>query len=127
MVRGAAAAFTALIVGVFALSASAATPRQVTQTIFSDLADNGRLDGHYTPAQINRALHIPSLKDYQSPSAPRRPKPKPEPARLAPVADDPGAWPFSGVDLALFGSVGGPLLLLGASLGRFARVKDNGG
>jgi hypothetical protein len=127
MVRGVAAAFAALIVALLAVPASAATQRQVTQAIFSDLADNGRLDGNYTPAQINRALHIASLKDYQSPSSPRLPEAKPEPAKLQPVANDPGAWPFSGVDLALFGSVGAPLLLLGASLGRFARVKGDGG
>jgi hypothetical protein len=34
--------------------------------------------------------------------------------------------PFSGLDLALFGGVGGPLLLIGASLGRIARVNPHG-
>jgi hypothetical protein len=41
-------------------------------------------------------------------------------------ADADRALPFTGIDLALFGAVSVPLLLLGASLGRVARVKPEG-
>jgi hypothetical protein len=107
-------------------AAAAATPQQISQQIFADLADNGRLDRPWTQAQIDRALHTPSLKVYEQPSRPnpiRRPtvaRPPAEPAE----ADR--ALPFTGIDLALFGAVGVPLLLLGASIGRVARVKPEG-
>ena len=122
MARGAGAVLATLVLLAFAGPALAATPQSVSQRIFRDLADNGRLDGRYTRAQIDRALHTPSLAPYQRPT--RIPEPAPAtPRALAPVADDRGPLPFSGLDIALFGGVGGPLLLLGASLGRLARVK----
>ena len=119
----------ALVTGtVFLLAgaAAAATPQQTTQQIFADLADNGRLDQPWTQAQIDRALHTPSLKQYDQPSRPtpiRRPAAVRQPSASG-QADR--ALPFSGIDLALFGVVGAPLLLLGASLGRLARVKPEG-
>jgi hypothetical protein len=106
-------------------AAAAATPQQTSQRIFADLADNGRLDGKYTRAQIDRALHTPSLRGYEVPTRPvpiRRPvsvrsaEPSAEASRGL-------SLPFSGIDLALLGAVGAPILLLGASLGRFARVR----
>ena len=126
MARGAGVALATLILLAFAAPAAAATPQQISQRIFADLADNGRLDGHYTRAQINRALHSPSLADYEGP-AQRAARPQPRPAaRAMPAAgNERGTLPFSGLDLALFGGVGGPLLLLGASLGRLARVKPD--
>jgi hypothetical protein len=124
MARGAAAALATLAALALAGPASAATPQQISQRIFADLADNGRIDGPYTDAQINRALHSPSLKGYEQPT-PRAPK-APSPGTSAPVSVDRGSLPFSGLDLALFGGVGVPLLLIGASLGRLARVKPEG-
>jgi hypothetical protein len=124
MARGAGAALATLVALALAGPASAATPQQISQRIFADLADNGRLDGHYTKAQINRALHSPSLKGYEQPT---RPLPeRPAPGASAPTSVDRGSVPFSGLDLALFGGVGLPLLLIGASLGRLARVKPEG-
>jgi hypothetical protein len=118
--RGVVAALAAGAILAQAGAAAAATPRQISQRIFADLADNGRLDAHYTRKQINRALHAPSLQGYEQ-------QPVSKPAAVVPAAvppaDPPGSIPFSGLDLALFGGVGGPLLLLGASLGRLARVK----
>ena len=119
----------ALVVGTVFLvagAAAAATPQQTTQRIFADLADNGRLDRPWTEAQIDRALHTPSLKEYDQPSRPapvRRPAADRPPAA---AARGERALPFSGVDLALFAVVGAPLLLLGASLGRLARVRPEG-
>jgi len=98
----------------FSAPASAAEPQQISQRIFADLADNGRLDGQWSDAQINRALHGVS-------QAQARPAPRALPA----AGDERGTLPFSGFDLALLGGVGGPLLLIGASLGRLARVKPD--
>jgi hypothetical protein len=124
MARGAGVALATLLFVVLAAPASAATPQQIAQRILADLADNGRLDGHYTRAQIDRALHAPSLQGYER-SGSSGSKPQPPPRALSPAGDERGPIPFSGLDLALFGGVGGPLLLLGASLGRLARVKPD--
>jgi hypothetical protein len=122
-------ALLALVVGTAFLltgGAAAATPQQISQRIFADLADNGRLDRPWTEAQIDRALHTPSLKVYDQPSQPR-PVRRPTAVRPpAAPAEAERALPFSGIDLALFGAVGAPVLLLGASLGRLARVKPEG-
>jgi hypothetical protein len=100
--------------------AAAATPQQISQRIFADLADNGRLDGKYTRAQIDRALHTPSLRGYEAQRIRR-----PASVRVEASAEDGRglSLPFSGIDLALLGAVGAPILLLGASRGRFARVR----
>jgi hypothetical protein len=122
-------ALAALVAGTAFLlvgAAAAATPQQTSQRIFADLADNGRLDGKYTRAQIDRALHAPALEGYEQPA---RLEPIQRPAVVRPPAasaEADRALPFSGIDLALFGAVGGPLLLLGASLGRLARAKPEG-
>lgn len=120
--------WAALAVGaalILAGGATAATPQQVSQRIFADLADNGRLDGNYTRAQIDRALHTPSLRGYEQADPIRRPASAPA---EAPSAEGGRglSLPFSGIDLALLGAVGAPILLLGASLGRHARVKPEG-
>jgi hypothetical protein len=110
----------------FAAPAAAAAPQQISQRIFADLADNGRLDGHYTRAQINRALHSPSLADYEGPGhGVSQAQARPAPRALPAAGDERGTLPFSGFDLALLVGVGGPLLLIGASLGRLARVKPD--
>ena len=124
MVRGASAALVMFAVAlVLAGPAASATRQQVTQKILSDLADNGRLDRHYTPTQIYRALD--SLETYererrQAKRAAAKPPVQPS------VSAERGSLPFSGLDLALFGAVGVPLLLLGASLGHLVRVKPQG-
>jgi hypothetical protein len=126
MARGAGVALATLLFVALATPALAATPQQVAQRILADLADNGRLDGHYTRAQINRALHAPSLQGNEQPGpSGAKPQPQPPPRAVSPAGDERGSLPFSGLDLALFGGVGGPLLLLGASLGRLARMKPN--
>ena len=124
MVRGASAALVTLALAlVLAGPAASATPtrQQVTQKILSDLADNGRLDRHYAPAQIYRALD--SLERYEREQR-ENARPAPKPPVQPTVATDRGTLPFSGLDLALFAAVGGPLLLIGASLGRLARVRQ---
>ena len=97
-------------------TAYAATP----QKIYRDLADNGQLDGRYTPAEIERALNLPKLGGTDA-TLPR--KPLVETRSLA-ASTPPSAKtadrgiPFSTVDAALLLAVGGPLLLLGAGLRR---------
>jgi hypothetical protein len=122
--RGALAALVAGTAVFLAGAAAAATPQDISQRIFADLADNGRLDRPWTQKQIDRALHTPSLKVYDQPA---RPNPIRRPTAVRPPAasvEAERALPFSGIDIAFFGAVGGPLLLLGASIGRFARVKQ---
>ena len=123
--RGSWAAVVAGIALLLAGGATAATPQQVSQRIFADLADNGRLDGKYTRAQIARALHTPSLRGYEEAQPLRRPAS----VRPQPPSAESGrglSLPFSGIDLALLAVVGAPILLLGASLGRFAHVRPGG-
>lgn len=118
MARGVVLALAASCLLVFAGVASAATP----QKIYRDLADNGRLDQHYSKRDINRALHMPSLQRYDL-DASRVPQVAKPPA-AASSPDNVRSIPFTGVDLALFGGVGGPLLILGAGLGRVMRVRE---
>jgi hypothetical protein len=125
MARGSGAAFATLALLAFAGPTEAATPQQTSQQIFRDLADNGRLDGHYTRRQIDRALRSPSLRRYELDSSPSRSEPVPAAAPPA-AADDRRSLPFSGIDLALLGGVGAPLLLIGASLGRLTRFRAGG-
>jgi hypothetical protein len=121
MAKGSMAALAVGAALVLAGAPAAATPQETSQRIFADLADNGRLDGKYTRAQIDQALHTPSLRGYEHPSIRRPAFVRPE----APSAEDGRAFslPFSGIDLALLAVVGAPILLLGASLGRFARMR----
>jgi hypothetical protein len=105
-------------------TAAVSAQQQSSQRIFADLADNGRLDGHYTKRQINQALHTPSLTGYGRPVPVRKPAgvlSKPKPAVATSAADR--TLPFSDLDFALIAAVGGPLLLLGASLGRLSRLR----
>lgn len=112
---GAAAALALVGAG----SAYAATP----QKIYRDLADNGRLDGRYTRAEIERAFNLPPVvkTDQREPAA-RKPIAVPAAGEAAPT---PRASershrrvPFSALDVALLVAGGGPLLLIGAGLRR---------
>jgi hypothetical protein len=101
-------------------SAGAATPQQ----IYRDLADNGQIDRKYSRADIERAFGSnPTIPAYARPEhVPRSPQARPAPAVVPEAsADDRRTLPFTGLDAALFGAVGGPLLLLGAGMRRFAR------
>ena len=114
-----------LVAGLGALlltaNAGAATPQQ----IYRDLADNGRLDAKYSRTDIERAFGSnPSIPAYAKPErAPSRtPQTRPAPAVLPTAsAHDGRSLPFTGLDAALLGAVGGPLLLLGAGMRRYAR------
>jgi hypothetical protein len=115
--RLAAVGATAALALVGSSSAAAATPQQ----IYRDLADNGRLDGVYTRAEIERALNLPPIvgTDAFQP-APRKPigvqEEEAGSARAAGRSDR--RVPFSALDVALLVAGGGPLLLIGAGLRR---------
>ena len=95
-------------------TATAASP----QRIYSDLADNGRLDGKYTPAEIRRALELPQILRSDARES-RSGHAEPVTQEPAARADRQGSnLPFSGLDLALLTVGGGPLLLLGVALRR---------
>jgi len=116
IIRGVGISLAVFCALAFAGPASAATP----QRIYRDLADNGRLDHHYSKRDINRALHMPSLQRYELDRSPAAHRSTP----LTASPEKARAIPFTGVDLALFGGVGGPLLILGAGLGRLARLRE---
>lgn len=88
------------------------------QRIYADLADNGRLDGRYTKADIARALDPEQIvgTDARPPTV-RRPTLAPTPT-LQSSERSPGGLPFTGLDLALFLAVGGPLLVVAFGLKR---------
>jgi hypothetical protein len=118
MSRGALGLVLATCALLLASGASAATPQQ----IYRDLADNGRLDRKYSRADVNRALRNPSIPGYARPErVGRAPQAFQTPA--AERADGDGhALPFSGLDLALFAAIGGPLLLIAGSMRHLART-----
>jgi hypothetical protein len=115
-----ATCITAALALVGAGSALAASPQQ----IYRDLADNGRLDRHYTRAEIEKALNLRQVlrTDERRPASSRqRQLLRPEDAAAQPVVHGKRSGrrlPFSGIDLALLTVGGGPLLLIGAGLRR---------
>lgn len=115
--RLAAVGATAALALVGSSSAAAATPQQ----IYRDLADNGRLDGVYTRAEIERALNLPPIvgTDAFQP-APRKPIAvhEEETGSSRPAARSDRRVPFSTLDVALLIAGGGPLLLIGVGLRR---------
>jgi hypothetical protein len=109
---------TLIFVGLFALACAGPAAAASPQRIYKDLADNGRLDGRYSDADIARAFNLervvgtdqrrPAQAEAQATVTPT-PRAKERPARKL---------PFTGLDLALFTVGGGPLLLIGIGLRR---------
>jgi hypothetical protein len=97
-------------------AAPAATPTQ----IYRDYADNGRLDGHYSRSDLDRALKDAVLQGYGSPNV--QPALQQELGESAGAGS--GALPFTGLDLALLVVGGSALLLTGAGLRRLVKSKD---
>jgi hypothetical protein len=103
------------------------------QEIYRDYADNGRLDGHYSKPDLERALTNAAIQAYTSDSQ-QGLKPAVEQGSKgssggvaggqspAPVKVQ-GGLPFTGLDLSLIivGALG--LVLLGGALRRFARQR----
>ena len=107
--------------------AFAATPQQ----IYKDYQD-GRLDGHYSKADLSRALKDAVIQGYKKPTSNGIvPAIKTQVNKSTggvagaslPAAKKQGSLPFTGADLALMTVGGFSLLLLGGALRRFARNK----
>jgi hypothetical protein len=116
----------AAVVGV--PGAFAATPQQ----IIKDYADNGRLDGHYSKADLSRALKDAVRQGYDRPTnngiVPAiKTQVNKSTGGVAgaslPAAKKQGSLPFTGLDLTLMTVGGFAFLLLGGALRRFARNK----
>lgn len=109
---------TLIFVGALALACAGPAAAASPQKIYKDLADNGRLDGRYSDADIARAFNLervvatdqrrPAQAEAQATVTPT-PRAKERPARRI---------PFTGIDLALLTVGGGPLLLIGIGLRR---------
>jgi hypothetical protein len=92
-----------IFVGTLALACAGPALAVSPQQIYRDLADNGRLDGRYSRADITRAFNLDPVIRTDAPRPAKRSGRK---------------IPFSGLDLALFTVGGGPLLLIGIGLRR---------
>ena len=105
-----------IAVAASALAGAGAAWPASPQKIYKDLADNGRLDGRYSRADVARAFNLDRVIRTDRPTPAR-----PRPARATPVAPTRQAGrrvPFTGLDLALLTVVGGPLLLIGVLVRR---------
>jgi hypothetical protein len=104
-----------------ASAASAATPAQ----IYRDFADNGRLDGHYSRADLNRALKDAVLQGYgnSNVTAGLQPAIQQQLGQSA-AGNSGGGLPFTGLDLTLMVVGGSALLVAGAALRRAARNRS---
>lgn len=117
--RLAAVGVVATLALVAAGSAFAATPQQ----IYRDLADNNKIDGNYTRAELERAFNLRQVlrTDPRTPDLARKPIAVPAASDgVAPRATKRSQRrvPFSALDAALLVAGGGPLLLIGVGLRR---------
>jgi len=99
-------------------SAFSATPTQ----IYRDYADNGRLDGHYSRSDLNRALKDAVLQGYGNQNV--QPGLQQQLAQAGAAKGEQGGLPFTGLDLTLMVVGGTALLLTGAGLRRVARNRN---
>jgi hypothetical protein len=107
------------LIGVAALALACAGPASAAspQKIYKDLADNGRLDGRYSRADIERAFNLEQVVGTDARRTPATRRPAAAPARAKPSSGE-RTIPFTGLDLALLTVGGGPLLLIGLGLRR---------
>lgn len=115
------AVLATLMVAAFAVptALAASSPRE----IYADYADNGRLDGQYSTADLERALQDVEAQGYPGAGT--------DPARTAiqerlgedGIGQSAGTLPFTGLDLALLTAGAGALLLLGVGFRRLGRTR----
>ena len=119
---------TALLAcGLVALMATSGALAGTSNEIYKDIADNGKIDGHYTKAELQAALHDVQIQGY----APKKKKVKPAiqksitaSGKLAQTGSKRGGLPFTGFDLALMALGGAALLTVGAGFRRLGKVKQ---
>ena len=107
-------------------AAALASSGGTTSAIVSDVAKDGKVDGHYTSAQLKAALNSPLLRQYGGQGAVESvlTKSKPATTAAAPATGPADDLPFTGADVFLFVIVGGGLLAAGLVLRRFGRRDD---
>jgi hypothetical protein len=96
-------------------TALGATPQQ----IYRDYADNGRLDHHYTKADLQHALRDAALQGYPHVGV----QGAVQQALGAQAVKARGGLPFTGLDLGLMAAGGALLLAAGTGLRRLGRAK----
>ena len=106
-------------------AALAATPEQ----IYRDFADDSKLDGSYTIADLQATLQSPIIQGYPEPNVVTQLRPtiqRQVAAQQEPLQEtvERGGLPFTGLDLALLTAGGLFLLAFGASLRRLTRAKQ---
>ena len=117
----------ALALGAMPAASLAADGGGSTSAIVKDVAKDGKVDGHYTTAQLKSALKNPLLKQYGGQGAVESvlTKMKPKSTTAAPATGTSKDLPFTGADVFLFVIVGGGLLAAGLVLRRFGRRDDD--
>jgi hypothetical protein len=121
----------AALVAVLALALSAANAfaGDSTSAIISDVAKDGKVDGHYSKAQLQAALKSPLLAQYggaggvagvQSAAASKKGVAGVQGSVPQPTSSS-GTLPFTGSDIAIFLIVGGALVTAGIGLRRLGR------
>jgi hypothetical protein len=139
---GVAVVFLSAAAVIAASGALAATP----QEIYRDYADNGRLDGKYTPADLEAALKSAAVQQYGSPGNEGLPPAVEEEiddstsggtsggttaggsaggqaSSGTPPVQASGGLPFTGLDLGLIAAGALGLILLGTALRRVAKQR----
>jgi ABC-type Na+ efflux pump permease subunit len=109
-------------------SAALASSGGSTQAIVKDVAKDGKVDGHYTQAELKAAIASPLLKQYGGQGAVESvmttSQPEATTTTSAPATGESGKLPFTGSDVFLFVAVGGGLLAAGLVLRHIGRRDD---
>jgi hypothetical protein len=103
-----------------AAPAAAAAPDATAQQIYRDYANNGKLDQHYSRADLQRALKYAALQGYPRVGV----QGAVQQALGAQGVKGTGGLPFTGLDLTLLSAGGAVLLAAGAVLRKFGRARD---
>ena len=108
-------------------AAALASSGGTTQAIIKDVAKDGKVDGHYTTAQLKAALKSPLLSQYGGQGAVESilSRMKPKKTVAGPATGPSSNLPFTGADIFLFVAVGGGLLGAGLVLRRLGRSGDD--
>jgi hypothetical protein len=117
IVLGAIACAVGMLV---AAPAAAAAPDATAQQIYRDYANNGKLDQHYSRADLQRALKYAALQGYPRVGV----QGAVQQALGAQAVKGTGGLPFTGLDLTLLSAGGAVLLAAGAVLRKFGRARD---
>jgi hypothetical protein len=129
----------ALMLWITVFAASAWAGSNTTDQIINDVAKDGRVDGHYTAAQLRAALASPLLDAYgkggtggvagvQAALGAKHKATPPSsgsPSTSSPGTGTTGNLPFTGADILLFVGVGGVLLVSGLVLRRAGRENES--